>query len=139
MVGMYCSNCGKERKDGASFCYNCGNKFIDGKTISNEVKSGNCETSLVLGIICLVSSFVVNILCFIPGIISIIYAKKYKKEGGKLGVGFGLSIGGMIYSFVICLLVILFIIFVSNFTSVDNWDNYDYNYGTEFTYNETYI
>lgn len=136
---MYCSNCGKERKDGASFCYNCGKGFVDEKVIVNEVKSGNCETSLVLGIICLVSSFVVNILCFIPGIISIIYAKKYKKESGKLGVGFGLSIGGMISSFVVCLLVILFIIFVSNYASVDDWDNYNYDYGTEFTYNDTYI
>lgn len=111
---MYCSNCGNERRDNASFCYNCGNRFVDNKTETKVVKSGNEETSLVLGIICLVSSFVVNILCFIPGIISIIYAKKYKKESGKLGVGFGLSIGGMVFSVVILLLfILLFIVTIS--------------------------
>ena len=137
---MYCSNCGKERKDNASFCYNCGNKLEDNKTVTNEVKSGNQETSLILGIICLVSSFIVNILCFIPGIISIIYAKKYKKESGKLGVGFGLSIGGMIYSLVTFILIILLIIFFWAMTyETNNEGSYKYNYDSEFTYNVPYI
>ena len=137
---MYCSNCGKERKDNASFCYNCGNKFEDNKTVTNEVKSGNQETSLILGIICLVSSFIVNILCFIPGIMSIIYAKKYKKESGKLGVGFGLSIGGMIYSLITFILLVLFIIFIWAMTyETNNEGSYKYNYDSEFTYNVPYI
>ena len=75
--------------------------------------NGNQETSLVLGIICLVSSFFANVLCFIPGIISIIYAKKYKKESGKLGVGFGLSLGGMIFSFIVLILCLLFFLFIA--------------------------
>lgn len=137
---MYCSNCGKERKDNASFCYNCGNKFEDNKTVTNEVKSGNQETSLILGIICLVSSFIVNILCFIPGIMSIIYAKKYKKESGKLGVGFGLSIGGMIYSLITFILLVLFIIFIWAMTyETNNEGDYKYNYDTQYTYNVPYI
>ena len=137
---MYCSNCGKERKDNASFCYNCGNKFEDNKTVTNEVKSGNGETSLILGIICLVSSFIVNILCFIPGIMSIIYAKKYKKESGKLGVGFGLSIGGMIYSLITFILLVLFIIFIWAMTyETNNEGDYKYNYDTQYTYNVPYI
>lgn len=137
---MYCSNCGKERKDNASFCYNCGNKFEDNKTVTNEVKSGNGETSLILGIICLVSSFIVNILCFIPGIMSIIYAKKYKKESGKLGVGFGLSIGGMIYSLLTFILLVLFIIFILAMTyETNNEGDYKYNYDTQYTYNVPYI
>lgn len=137
---MYCSNCGKERKDNASFCYNCGNKLDDNKKVTKEVKSGNQETSLVLGIICLVSSFIVNILCFIPGIISIIYAKKYKKESGKLGVGFGLSIGGMIYSLVTFILIILLIIFFWAMTyETNNEGSYKYNYDSEFTYNVPYV
>ena len=58
---MYCSNCGTENKVDSNYCYNCGNK------LKSEVKkSGNEETSLLLGIICLVSSFFVNIFCFIP-------------------------------------------------------------------------
>ena len=137
---MYCSNCGKERKDNASFCYNCGNKFEDNKTVMNEIKSGNGETSLILGIICLVSSFIVNILCFIPGIMSIIYAKKYKKESGKLGVGFGLSIGGMIYSLITFILLVLFIIFIWAMTyETNNEGDYKYNYDTQYTYNVPYI
>ena len=102
---MYCSKCGIENKQESNYCFNCGNLL---QKSNNVVKSGNQETSLVLGIICLVSSFLINILCFIPGIISIIYAKKYKKESGKLGVGFGLSLGGMIYSFITFILFILF-------------------------------
>lgn len=137
---MYCSNCGKERKDNASFCYNCGNQFDENIEVKKEVKSGNGETSLVLGIICLVSSFIVNILCFIPGIMSIIYAKKYKKESGKLGVGFGLSIGGMIYSLITFILLVLFIIFIWAMTyETNNEGDYKYNYDTQYTYNVPYI
>jgi len=79
---MYCSNCGKENNKDNKFCFNCGNQLgIESsvKETKSDIKSGYEETSLVLGIICLVSSFIVNIICFIPGIISIIYAKKYKK------------------------------------------------------------
>lgn len=137
---MYCSNCGKERKDNASFCYNCGNQFDENIEVKKEIKSGNQETSLVLGIICLVSSFIVNILCFIPGIMSIIYAKKYKKESGKLGVGFGLSIGGMIYSLITFILLVLFIIFIWAMTyETNNEGSYKYNYDTQYTYNVPYI
>ena len=137
---MYCSNCGKERKDNASFCYNCGNQFDENIEVKKEVKSGNGETSLILGIICLVSSFIVNILCFIPGIMSIIYAKKYKKESGKLGVGFGLSIGGMIYSLITFILLVLFIIFIWAMTyETNNEGDYKYNYDTQYTYNVPYI
>lgn len=132
---MYCSNCGYERKENANFCYNCGHKYED--SIKHEIiDSGNKETSLTLGIICLISSFFVNILCFVPGIISIIYAKKYKKESGKLGPGFALSLGGMIFSFVILVLTILFILFmVAMINETNNEGDYKYNYNTEYTYN----
>ena len=127
---MYCSNCGKEISSNVKFCYNCG------KSLNNEViekrneKNKNEETSLVLGIICLVSSFFLSILCFIPGIISIIYAKKYKRESGKLGVGFGLSLAGMIYSFITLVISILFFALIINVTNtIDHQDTYnDYNY-----------
>ena len=121
---MYCSNCGVENKLDSNYCFNCGNKLI-----VEEKKSGNEETSLVLGIICLVSSFIVNIFCFIPGIISIIYAKKYKRESGKLGVGFGLSLGGMIFSFIVFVLTILFFIFIfAMINETNNEGDYKYNY-----------
>lgn len=130
---MYCSNCGKENESTSKFCYACGQQ------LNNNVKNstnGNQETSLILGIICLISSFFLNIICFIPGIISIIYAKKYKKESGKLGAGFGLSLGGMIFSTVVLILSILFFVFVVNIVSDVSTNNaWDYDYNTEYTNN----
>ena len=131
---MYCSKCGNNNNPENKYCVNCGNNL--NSVSSTNQTNGNKETSLVLGIICLVSSFFINILCFIPGIISIVYAKKYKKDSGKLGAGFGLSLAGMIFSFImflISLLLILFIIGVVNETN-NEWD-YKYNYETEYTYN----
>ncbi len=115
---MYCSRCGSENGKNNKFCFNCGNKlYVDNK----KDMSGNKETSLVLGIICICSCIFLNILCFIPGIISIVYAVKYKKESGKLGIGFGLSIGGMILSIVILILLSLLIWFI-----IDTGSNYNY-------------
>ena len=133
---MFCSNCGKENDSRNNFCSYCGNK-INIQTVSKkENGSGNKETSLVLGIICLVSSFFINILCFIPGIISIVYAKKYKKESGKLGVGFGLSLGGMIFSFIILIITILLFVFIFAMKNeTNNEGSYKYEYNTEYTYN----
>lgn len=108
---MYCSNCGLLNSKDSKYCGGCGKELIDSNVTKN---SGNQETSLVLGIICLISSFVLNIICFIPGIISIIYAKKYKKESGKLGVGFGLSLGGMIFSTIVLILSIFLFMFIIN-------------------------
>lgn len=134
---MYCSNCGKENVSGSNFCAYCGNRMnIQTNNNIEEKGSGNKETSLVLGIICLVSSFFINVLCFIPGIISIVYAKKYKKESGKLGVGFGLSLGGMIFSFIILFLTILLFVFIfAMINETNNEGDYKYNYNTEYTYN----
>ena len=103
---MFCSNCGKKLDKNVKFCGNCGQqvnvsgennlKYVTSPKI--EIKSGNKETSLILGIICLISSVFLNVLCYIPGIISLVYASRYKKESGKFGVGFGLSLAGMIIS-----------------------------------------
>lgn len=122
---MFCSNCGVENNKDSKFCYNCGNK-TEILNNNNQIKSGNQETSLVLGIICLISSFFLNILCFIPGIISMIYAKKYKRESGKLGVGFGLSLGGMIFSVVFLIITVLLFLFIFSIAN-ETIDNYDYN------------
>lgn len=131
---MYCSKCGYNNNSENKFCVNCGNNLITSNNINNT--DGNKETSLVLGIICLVSSFFVNILCFIPGIISIVYAKKYKKDSGKLGAGFGLSLAGMIFSFIMFLITILLVLFIIGMVNeTNNEGDYKYNYETEYTYN----
>lgn len=131
---MYCSKCGNNNNPENKFCVNCGNNL---NNVNNTNQTdGNKETSLVLGIICLVSSFFINILCFIPGIISIVYAKKYKKDSGKLGVGFGLSLAGMIFSFIMFLITILLVLFIIGMVNeTNNEGSYKYNYDTEYTYN----
>lgn len=139
---MICNNCKVENNNSSLYCYNCGcqlNTDVNNNVIikSNVDNSRNANISLTCGIICLVMAFILNILCFIPGIISIIYAFKYKKESGKLGVGFGLSLGGMIYSFVLFLIYLFFIlIFIGAASSVNDYDNEYYDeYDTEYTYN----
>lgn len=109
---MYCSKCGVENKNSNKYCYNCGNKL----NIKNSVtSSGYKETSLVLGIVCLVSSVFLSIICFIPGIISLVYGNKYKKESGNYGTGFILSIIGMIIGVLEMIGIILLFMFLINF------------------------
>lgn len=109
---MYCSKCGIENKNSNKYCYNCGNKL----DINNSVTtSGNKETSLVLGIVCLISSVFLSIIGFIPGIISLVYGNKYKKESGNYGTGFILSIIGMIIGVLEMIGIILLFMFLINF------------------------
>ncbi len=109
---MYCSKCGVENKNSNKYCYNCGNKL----DIKNSVtSSGYKETSLVLGIICLICSMFLSVVGFIPGIISLIYGNKYKKESGSYGTGFILSIIGMIIGVIEMIFFILFISLIINF------------------------
>lgn len=138
---MYCPNCGKDN-DGNKFCSNCGT-LLDNQKVCNPVENSksddNKTISLVLGIICLIMSFTVSILCLIPGIISIVFAVKYKKTSGKLGVGFGLSLGGIIFSIVTFLLVLVVFLFTFNtISNVDYDDYYDYEYNDYYEYDNDY-
>lgn len=109
---MYCSKCGVENKNSNKYCYNCGNKL----NIKNCVtSSGYKETSLVLGVMCLISSVFLSIIGFIPGIISLVYGNKYKKESGSYGTGFVLSVIGMIIGILELIAIILLFMFVVNF------------------------
>ncbi len=109
---MYCSKCGVENKNSNKYCYNCGNKL----NIKNCVtSSGYKETSLVLGVMCLISSIFLSIIGFIPGIISLVYGNKYKKESGSYGTGFVLSVIGMIIGILELIAIILLFMFVVNF------------------------
>lgn len=109
---MYCSKCGVENKNSNKYCYNCGNKLDIKRSVT---KSGYKETSLVLGIICLISSLFFSIIGFIPGIIGLVYSNKYKKESGNYGTGFVLSIIGMIIGIIEVILLILFFSLIINF------------------------
>lgn len=123
---MYCEYCGKENNKNNNYCVSCGKSLKSNNIIQNK----NQNNSLIFGIICFIMSFLFNILCFIPGIISIVYATKYKKESGKLGTGFGLSLVGMIYSFVI-FIIMIFLILLFMF-AYENSDEYDYNNNYEY-------
>ena len=109
---MYCSKCGVVNKNNNKYCYNCGNKLDIKRSVTS---SGYKETSLVLGIICLISSLFFSIIGFIPGIISLVYSNKYKKESGNYGSGFVLSIIGMIIGIIEVILFILFFSLIINF------------------------
>ncbi len=127
---MYCEYCGKENNKNNNYCVSCGKSLKSNNNINTNIQNKNQNNSLIFGIICLIMSFILNILCFIPGIISIVYAVKYKKESGKLGVGFGLSLGGMIYSLVM-FIIMMFLILLFMF-AYENSDEYDYNNNYEY-------
>ena len=131
---MYCPNCGKDNS-GNKFCSNCGTLLNNSNSNIETTKANDYKNiSLVLGIVCLIMSFSVNVICLIPGIISIVFALKYKKESGKFGVGFGLSLGGMIFSIVIFLLVFFFFFIFSYNVKNRIEESYDYNYGVSEFY-----
>lgn len=128
---MYCSECGKLNQQNHKYCAGCGNKLTGTNNIN---KTKDLDISLVLGITCIVSSIFFNIICFIPGIISIVYSVKRKRETGKLGVGFGLSLGGMIFSFIVFILGVLVFVAIFNYVDEGYYGNY-YDNDVEYTYN----
>ncbi len=128
---MFCEKCGSKNNINNKYCIECGYKFNKGN--NNLKRENNEKNSLILGIICFVSSFFINVFCFIPGIISIIYAKKNKKETGRWGIGFGLSISGIVISLLILTMIILFFIFAFSY-GINNIDNFNDTI-TEYNYN----
>ena len=108
---MYCSKCGVLNDKTYKYCINCGNKLNIKKSVT---VSRNRENSTVLGILCLSTSIFINIFSFIPGILSIMYSYRYKKESGEHSIGFVLSILGMIISVIILFFIILFFMFIIN-------------------------
>ena len=121
---MYCEYCGKENDKNNNYCVSCGKRLrID------NIQNKNKNISLIFGIICIIMSVLFNIVCFIPGIISIVYATKYKKESGQLGTGFGLSLGGMIFSLIILAFTILILLFsIMIITNISNDEIHNNNY-----------
>ena len=80
----------------------------------NENKSGLCTASLVLGIICLVTSFIFN-LGFLPGVLGLIFgivclAKKKQPKGRAKG-GLITSIIGLVIGFFTGIIGIVLIVF----------------------------
>ena len=80
----------------------------------NENKSSLCTASLVLGIICLVTSFIFN-LGFLPGVLGFIFAiiclSKKKEPRGRAKGGLITSIIGLVIGFFTGIIGILIILF----------------------------
>lgn len=109
---MKCSKCGCQNNQNDKYCFNCGNYL--------NIDKSAYYISLSLGIVCFIISFFLNIICVIPGIISIIYAFKSKKEINKIGVGIFFSIAGIIISIIILIVVILLTLNVIKNVSINN-------------------
>lgn len=90
---MYCPKCGTENPDDAQLCQSCNWVLTStSQTPSAEAKtSGLAITSLVLGILSIVTSFLTAIPAIIFGIIALV---KIKKSAGTLK-GKGLAIAGI--------------------------------------------
>ena len=125
---MNCNKCGFNNNINNKYCINCGNLLYN----------ANIEISFMLGIVCIISALLFNVVCFIPGIISIIYSFKYKKDSGKYGIGFGLSIGGMVYSLIILIISVFLFLALIN-TSPDYNTNDDTLENVNVQYNDDLI
>ena len=54
----YCSNCGKELKEGADICLNCGKLVNNQQKKNKNIEKGLSIASLVLGIISILWTFI---------------------------------------------------------------------------------
>lgn len=97
---MYCTSCGKEILDEAVICPYCGcavnNKNISGKSkapVSNHTQQNKTQTSLILGIIGIISAWIFALVGHIVSIIGIVFGVKEYKETGVI-TGLILSIIG---------------------------------------------
>lgn len=100
---MYCSKCGKEIADEAVICTNCGcvveNANIKAATPSpvKATTEKSPKVSLILGIIGIVTAWLIAIIGHITSIIGIIFGIKEYKETGKM-TGLVLSLIGEVCS-----------------------------------------
>lgn len=80
---MFCSNCGTNNADGATFCANCGTSLSAKPAASYNAAPANAEqpakglsiVSLVLGIISLI------VFAYIAGTLAIVFSCVAKKKG----------------------------------------------------------
>lgn len=83
---MKCSNCGNELNSSDNFCLKCGTKVENTTPVQQPVKnasktSGVAIASLVIGIICILGSFVLNVIMIPVAIIGLILGICAKQKG----------------------------------------------------------
>lgn len=100
---MFCSKCGKEIADEAVICTNCGcmvkNANVKAVTPSpiKTTAEKSPKVSLILGIVGIVTSWLLAIAGHIASIIGIVFGIKEYKETGKM-TGLVLSLIGEVCS-----------------------------------------
>ena len=97
-MAQFCTHCGKEVTEGATFCMNCGCP-IPQKPVAKQRENSNVQLSLVLGIIGMVAAWLFALIGHITSIIGIIIGvREYKETNNELGLV--LSIVGELFSII---------------------------------------
>ncbi len=107
---MYCRYCGKYNDKENKFCIECGKPTRNLEPQKKEDDSENI--ALIMGISSFIGAFTINIFCLVPGIIGIVYSLKNKKQKNKYGVGFILSIIGILLGILFFVITIIMIILI---------------------------
>lgn len=117
---MKCNKCNFENNNESKFCINRGNELVsNNRSMKNEQimdtnrQKKRCKT---IGIIGLITSFIIGILSLPLNIIAIVNGSKIKKSTGKTETGFILGIIGIIISIIVVFLQVCLITAVLNFT-----------------------
>lgn len=122
----FCSNCGKELKDGADVCVSCGKAVngasapVTGAGTTNPVQ-GACVAALVCGILSVILGWV-PIVCFVAlalGIVAIVLGVKGRKgsPAGKTG----LATAGMVIGIIgVCLASIYSLCYICAGSVIDD-------------------
>lgn len=117
---MYCSRCGEQIKKSDKFCNSCGME-IGSDNYYNEKSTPNEKSSLTLGIISLVLSFILAFFSLPLAIIGLVLGLSAKKATKRSNSGIILNIISLIFSIIhIAILVFIIIFFINYDTEYDS-------------------
>lgn len=174
---MFCRNCGKNLNSGQMFCGNCGTKIENQNNVnsfgqytqgnyninnqsnlesSNNKKSGLSITSLILGIVSILLSFLLNIFIIPVAILGLILGLIDKKKSRMKITGIILNSLGIVFPIIILIiggvLINSFINLELNSGGVYEGNGYNIEYdsnwsevsltqgeGLEYQYDESYL
>lgn len=123
---MKCDKCGTVNDINSKFCKGCGNLLVINSEVSNLRKEKeNCK---LIGIIGLISSFLIGFLAMPLNIIAIVKGKKIKKKTNETEAGFVLGLVGLILNVFILLVFIIAIVLMMGIKplkiDMDDFDDY---------------
>lgn len=165
---MYCKKCGAGVENGYNFCKVCGSRIENNNenininqtttttnqneqinynfkeqpnNINNQTKNTKAIVSLVLGIICILAVWLLNVLIIPLAIIGLIFGIIEKNKSGIKTTGIILNIVSIALSIIIILIMILFVGKVMNGIDIDYTTTTNTFYGDGYTieYDEEWI